>query len=205
MGECPSVDFETFDFSPSYAVETEPELPSDGRWRSAAFSFDGETGTAQPGLDGIGAAVVVRFSTGSDGWVGRFPGWVPARDRVMATPDPARAVVVSGSVAFMVDTTSPESGAEVLISQVREIAAATAPALLLIGSWTALVAVGPAGLAWKTRRLAIDDLAIRSIGPEAIVCDCDNPAVGGVRRIELDPRDGHQIAGSVLPDPFTTN
>lgn len=85
---------------------------------------------------------------------------------------------------------------------VRSAETSSSPPLLVLADWTNAAAVGPEGVRWRTERLAIDDLTIVAITLGGVVLECDNPGVGGVREIVLDPQTGRQISGPTLPDAF---
>lgn len=110
--------------------------------------------------------------------------------------------MISSGRAYLVETEASPPRAEVMMNTVRDATASSDPPLLVLADWIAAAAIGAGGVRWQTERLAIDDLTILSVGPSGIVCQCDSPGVGGVRRIVLDPADGHQISGTPLPDVF---
>lgn len=68
--------------------------------------------------------------------------------------------------------------------------------LLLLVRFIDIVALGPSGVAWRSARLAVDDLAVVIASPEAVVCSLDN--LGGSETITLDPLTGEQLSGTRL-------
>lgn len=194
------MELERFGLQPSYGVHVEPEAPIRG-WQCSTFTF-ADGGVVSPGLDSIGPSLLIKMTTRSDEWVGRFVGGIGGFSRVLATPMPDVCCVVSSGRAYLVETEASPPRAEVLMEMVRSATASSDPPLLVLSDWIAAAAIGAGGLRWQTERLAIDDLTILSVGPSGIMCECDNPGVGGVRRIVLHPENGHQISGTPLPDVF---
>jgi len=196
------MELEQFGLQPSYDVEVDPEAPVRG-WQCSTFTF-ADGGVMTPGLDSIGPSLLIKVTTPEGEWVGRFIGGHVGLSRVLATPTPDVCCVISSGRAYLVETEASPPRAEVMMqwAGVRDAIASSDPPLLVVSDWIAAAAIGAGGLRWQTERLAIDDLTILSVGPSGIVCECDNPGVGGVRRIVLDPKDGRQISGSPLPDVF---
>lgn len=182
-------------------MEVDPESPARG-WRCPTYTFD-QNGVPAPGLDTVGSSLLVRVTTSSADWVGRFIGgsYVGA-SRVLATPSPDVCCVVSEGRAYLVDTEVSPPRAEVVMDYVHSVEGSSEAQLLVLADWTSAAAVGAGGVRWRTDRLAIDDLVLSSVTASGVFCECDSPGVGGVRRIVLDPLDGHQISGPLLPDHF---
>jgi len=196
------MELERIGLRPSYEVEVDPEAPVRG-WQCPTFTFAGG-GVGKPGLESIGPSVLIKATTGVGEWVGRFIGGYGALSRVFATAAPDVCCVISGGRAYLVEAEASPPRAEVMMqgSEVHDAIVSSDPPLLVFSDWIAAAAIGAGGLRWQTGRLAIDDLTIVSVSPTGIVCECDNPSVGGVRQIVLDPRDGRQIGGPPLPDVF---
>ena len=195
------MELETFGLWSSFEVEVDPESPVRG-WRCPTYTFDRD-GVAVPGLDSIGPSLLIRVSTSSQEWVGRFmAGTAGGETCVVATPTPDVCCVISDGRAYLVDTEASPPKAEVILEFVRTVEASSEAQLLVLADWNNAAAVGAGGVRSRTERLAIDDLVVSSVTTSGVFCECDSPGVGGVRRIVLDPRNGQQISGPRLPDQF---
>lgn len=186
---------------PAYTVEVGPESPARG-WRCPTYTFN-ETGVAAAGLDAIGSTLLVRFTAATIEWIWRFVGGGSGSiSSVLATPNPGCCCVIADGRAYLIDVEASPPRAEVVMDWVRSAETSSSPPLLVLADWTNAAAVGPEGVRWRTERLAIDDLTIVAITLGGVVLECDNPGVGGVREIVLDPQTGRQISGPTLPDAF---
>ncbi len=89
-----------------------------------------------------------------------------------------------------------ERGAQVVHAQVGQVEAVTEPSLLLLVRFTDIVAIGSNGVAWKSPRLAVDDLRVMSTSGGIIQCSLYN--LGGSPTITVDAATGEQRDGTRL-------
>jgi hypothetical protein len=191
--------FEDFDFSPQFDVVVDPEFPGDGDWGAPTFAFgrDGELLTDPESRWGTPAVLEVEPSS-SPRWVGTFAAGGLGRYRVAcATPSPAHLCVVVDGLAYLVGVDRPEAGALIAHDQVGQVVPVSGLPLLLLVRFIDIVAIGQHGVAWRTGRLVVDDLAVVSAGPKSIVCSGDL-LDGGTSTIEIDPHTGTQTVGTRL-------
>lgn len=191
--------FEAFDFSPEFEVVVDPEFPGDGDWGAPTFAFgrDGEL-LAEPESRWGTPTVLEIDPSSSPRWVGTFAAGGLGRCRVTcATPSPTQLCVVVDGLAYLVRVDRPEVGAGIAHDQVEQVVPVSGLPLLLLVRFIDIVAVGRQGVAWRTDRLAVDDLAVVSAGPDSIVCSGEH-FDGGPSTIELDPHTGTQTAGTRL-------
>ncbi|MCP4304350.1 MAG: hypothetical protein GY788_05625 [bacterium] len=190
------------DFQPAYAVEPNPEYPGSGVWGDPLFCFD-RTGAVVVGPDSTwGPPLVVRVSPskGSGDWVGMFPsggGW--GVTEVCACPSPFNMAVLSAGETHLVDVRSPGSGASVVQHSVTQVVPVGAD-LMLLTSYSDIVAIGADGVAWKSPRLALDNLVVTNATTEYIACSGITFA-GDNTYIEVDTRTGEQNTGPRFPVP----
>jgi hypothetical protein len=193
-------DLDAVAFATSYSVEVDPEFPGSGDWDCAVFNF-GRDGGIEPTLESRwGTPTVVRVEPDAAApWVGMFPagGLGGVRD-VLGCPAPTNVVVVADGLGFLVDVERPEDGAQIVSNQVWQVVAMPEPPLLLFVGFSEIHALGTRGIAWSSRRLCLDELRVIRVTAETIECTCEN--LGGSSTIEVDPRTGHQIAGTTMRD-----
>jgi len=190
-------------FEPNFTVEVHPPYPPDGTWDCPVVGFDVD-GRAHPCTEFDGrAALVARVQPAErPAWVGLFDnGGLGRVEGAFAGPGPGQLCVVAEGTAYLVDVDSPTDGAVVVGDQVQHVAADTEHRLLLLAGDTDLVAVGVAGLAWRSPRVALDGLRIAGTGAAGIQCHAwlgDHD--GATHLITIDPCTGRVAAGPVLPD-----
>lgn len=187
---------ERFHFEPAFDAQPDPEFPGDGVWPCPVHGYDRD-GAIQPDFSSVwGSPFVVEVAL-DDGrrWVGQYAaGGLGGETGAFATPDPFALCVVVGGQAYLTDVRSPEAGAAAMSPQVRQVAAVADVPLLLLVTDIDIVALGAEGAAWKTPRIAVDDLRVLSADARGIVCSLDN--LGGTATITLDPMTGEQIDGT---------
>jgi hypothetical protein len=64
--------------------------------------------------------------------------------------------------------------------------------LLLLVSFSDIIAVGRDGIAWQTPRIALDGLRVELATSQALVCSCET--IEGTATVTLDPRSGEQMS-----------
>ncbi len=185
-------------FASAYTIEVDPEFPGNGEWGCPVVGFD-RSGAVMPDFDSRwGTPFIVRIQPdGGQEWVAMLAagGLGHLRD-AFVTPEPHLLAVVADGLAYLLDARSREIPAQIVHDQVHQVVPSSDPPLLLFVRFIDIVAVGPSGIAWRTPRLCVDDLEVREVGPDGIVCSCDN--LGGTATITLDPATGDQVEGARL-------
>jgi hypothetical protein len=192
------VAFDSLGFDPAWSVEFEPEFLGDGDWRCPVFGFNLDGRLVEPFESRWGTPIVVSVEPSvGDRWVGMFAaGSMRGLRGVFACPDPRDLGVVCEGAAYLVDAFAPTAGARVLHGPVGQVTRVSGLDLVLLVGFVEVTAIGPNGIAWRTPRLAIDDLHVVRADQQAIVCTCDN--LEGTETLELDPITGKQTAGRRL-------
>ena len=115
---------------------------------------------------------------------------------VYATPSPRRLCVLADGLAYLVGVNAAQHGADVVHDQVGQVEVVVDPELLLLVRFIDIVAIGVDGVAWRSPRLAVDDLRVVSTVGGIIQCSLDN--LGGSPTIALDAATGAQREGTRL-------
>jgi hypothetical protein len=169
-------------FEVGFAVEVDPEFPADGGEPPQRIPAD---------LPRIGA--ILRLTApGADPWdiaIGQ-PNW-------WRTPIPTAIAFISDWDGFVVDVA--ERRVIVEVPGAVRIRQDERNDLLLLATFTDLTAVGTDGIAWKSARLAIDDLKVVAIDERGIVCTGDRGGVPFPDEFVIDPADGRLTSGPDLP------
>lgn len=187
---------ELFHFSPSFRATVDPEFPGDGDWRCPVVGF-GRDGAVQEIFESRWGAPTIVEVTRRNGvrWIGQFAaGGLGGVSGLYAVPNSLQLCVVADGLAYLVDVDSDPPAAQVVHDQVGQVEAAAEPDLLLLVRFIDIVAVGPAGVAWRTPRLAVDDLHVLTTTDGQIVCALDN--LGHSSTITLDAATGVQMTGT---------
>jgi hypothetical protein len=194
--------FDPAGFAPSYEVDLDPEFPADGRWPSPVYAFDREGRVQSEVVSRWGAPRIVRVRPASSPeWVGMFPaGGLGGVSGVFATPSPRRLCVVVDGEAYVVRVDAPADGAVVAHDTVEQVVPVAAPPLLLLVRGIDMVALGSDGVAWRSPRLAVDDLRVVSADEVGIRCVGELLA-GGPSSLVVDPRTGQVRSGPRLEGP----
>jgi hypothetical protein len=80
-----------------------------------------------------------------------------------ACPDPRWMCAVAGGYAYLIDTLEPQRWEQLEYRPVTEIRALPLHGLLIFSGFHGLLSWGPAGRAWKTKRLSWDGIRITEI------------------------------------------
>lgn len=185
-------------FQPEYAVELSPEM----------FVTDTPVHHFPAGEDSEAAdserAVVARFiPEGMDPWIGHF---VSSTDPtagesgsvgVFATPDPLKAVVVTGDIAYLVDVRIQEASRLPLQVPVRAL---TAPGLLLLSDPRQVVAIGPSGIEWAIEVSAYGPFQVVDATSDWVTCRVRDPDVGEWN-LSFAADTGEILDRERIPDP----
>lgn len=192
--------FEKFGFFPSFDARVDPEFPSDGDWRCDVFGFS-RSGQVEPEFQSVwGTPMVVEVtSTTIERWVGNFAaGGLGGVTGLFATPGPFEVCAVVDGLALVVDVRRPDLGATPVCDQVAQVVATPRGDLLLLVSFFDIVAVGPTGVAWRSGRLAADDLRVVKVSGSVIECRCSLGGPDADEILVLDVLTGKQTAGTRL-------
>ncbi|MGO1050049.1 hypothetical protein [Crossiella sp. CA198] len=170
-----------FDFEPAYAVEVEPEYPATGEWSCPVFAFDRDGRVIDEAEWGFGMPRVIRVTpTEAAEWVGLFPAGLPGRaDGVFAGPGAGQLCVVVNGHALVVRVDEPAAGAVIVCEPVNQVVPVVGAALLLLVTYTDLVAIGSDGVAWESARLALDGLRVVAASGAGIRCTADSWQMDG--------------------------
>jgi hypothetical protein len=176
--------------SPYFEVTVDPELPGTGDWTVPVFSFDRD-GAAHRGLTnliGPRQMIDVRPFEAPE-WVGVFPsGDLVGTNAVAITPDPECFTVVAGGRPYIVQAARPEQGAVVVREPVTSVVAASAAGLLLLVSFSEIVALGDSGVRWESPRLCLDELEV--VGSAGSELRCRGYFMDGPREFLVDASTG---------------
>jgi hypothetical protein len=82
---------------------------------------------------------------------------------VWSTPEPEKICAISGGYAYIIDTTAPETFTMIPFRPVLEVRTALAENLLLFVGHHSILAWGPGGLAWESRKLSDEGISITAI------------------------------------------
>lgn len=168
-------------------------------WSAPASNFE-RNGELVPDVSaGQGPPLVLRVSPDdAPEWIGTFrAGALGGTDGVFPTPDRNQLCVLVNGHAYLVRVDLPAKGALTPGDDVQHVTAALDPPLLLLVSFTNIVAVGPGGIAWRSPRLVLDDLRVQEVTADGIHCtgyDLRDSA----EEILVDPTDGRVLNGPRL-------
>lgn len=160
-------------FSAAYAFEVLPGLPGTG---PAPYQFArSEQRTHSEGL-------VVRVEPREgEAWVGNFQGvgGDSYRSVVFATPSPDHIGVVSDGVGYRVRADAPTEYEVMPSHPIRDVRRVPGRDMVVLADFTNLVAYGPEGLLWCSKRLGWDDLEIRGMTAAVIQVVTWDPTIAG--------------------------
>lgn len=192
--------FQTLGFSPAYDVEIDPEFPGDGDWRCAVFGYDRDGTVMEDFHSRWGPPMIMAVSPpDTQRWVGKFASGglgvgVAGATGAFGCPASTDLCVLADGLAYVLSVEDPAGGAFAARLGVRQIVRVEGHPLLLLVTFTDIVAIGTAGVAWQTPRIALDDLWVESADAHSIVCSVktfDLPPT-----IVLDPASGEQTEGA---------
>jgi hypothetical protein len=187
--------FETFGFATNYTVELNPEQPGTG-WG------DSRRALVRPGVN---EAVVARVTPDIGlPWLAVDGATSAPSPLLCATPNPDVLCFYPGSNEFggvLIDVRNATVVAE-FGENIRTAYGSREVGLVLLASWTEIIAVGVEGIVWESGRVALDDLTVVSVGPSGIVCEglVDDFAVPS--RFTLDPATGEHLDGPEFAHAF---
>lgn len=191
--------FERQGFSPAYEVEPDPEFPAGGAWSCPVIAFDRDGRVQAEFVSRWGAPRILRVRPpDSPEWVGMFPsGGLGGVSGVYATPSPERLCVLVDGAAYIVRVDGPQEGAVIAHDTVEQVVSSMEPPLLLLVRGIDIVALGSEGVAWRSPRLAVDDLRVGVVDTDGIHCTGDLLS-GDLASFIVDPASGLVSSGPRL-------
>jgi hypothetical protein len=184
-----------FTFPRSYDVEEVSEFPGSGRFDVPVFYIPRPKN--RPEHDGLW--LKIKPQTGKS-WIGVFA-FDYGITRVLSSPDPHCACVISKGTAYLVNSEHPEACEQLKIRPVRDARSVADHQLLLLANFTSLLAQGRSGLIWRSPHLCWDELTILSITHDTVEGIGYDAISQGQSRFAVDIRTGR----SLLPSPTATD
>jgi hypothetical protein len=205
MAAPPDIAFDQGSFQPAYDLVPEPEFPGSGAWPFPVFCFDQSGELSTEPMTRWGAPLVVEIHPfDSPSWVATFAaGGLGGVTGLYACPASSDLVALVDGAGYLVDVAAPDAGAEVAHHQVSQVVGVAGDLLLLV-RFIDIVAIGTNGIAWRSERLAVDDLQVEHATAERIVSSGDLLDTE-LTPIVLDPRTGSQIEGLRLDSFWPKN
>ena len=128
-------------------------------------------------------------------WVGFFAaGGLGGITGLFACPLPTESCVLNDGLAYVVTVDNPREGVSLVSNQVTQVVRVPTLPLMLLVSFCDMVALGSSGIAWRSPRLALDDLRVEGVSEAAI--SCSRYVISGSSTIQLNPLTGEMIAGT---------
>jgi len=124
--------------------------------------------TIGSGRDGI--LIEVRPEHGQS-WHGTFAfGQIAPKGAsgIFTTPDPQRICVVAKGAGYFISSSDPTSWELVRATPVIDVRPVSAQGIIVFASFTDLVAYGPTGIKWRTKRLSWDNMKITEVTDKII-------------------------------------
>lgn len=160
-------------FTRAYEVETDPEFPGDGDWSCPTIGF-ASGGVHGPFLESrFGAPLLVRVRPiGGAEWVASFAAGSGGTtfNGIFGSPSPDHAVIVVDGQATLINAASPLAEPLSVGSMVTDVVGLPAVDAVLVVRFFDLIRVGKHGIAWRSRRLCLDDLRIDEVTSDRVVC-----------------------------------
>lgn len=145
-------------FAHAYVCERLTETP-----QTAQEHFFYPGASTKGGRDGI--LVEVRPECGRT-WFGTFAfGQVTPKgiSGIFTTPNPERLCVVSQGAGYFVSATKPTEWEAIRATPIIDVRPIRAQGIIVFANFTELVAYGPTGMKWRTKRLTWDSLKITEV------------------------------------------
>jgi hypothetical protein len=198
-----SFGFDPHGFDPAFSAEADPAFPPDGVWREPLYCYDRDGSAGPEPVTRWGAPFVIRVvPERAEPWVGMFAaGGLGGHASTGAHACPRRdqlCVLVDG-LAYLVSVDAPGVGASPLAPSITQIVATGNPPLLLLVTFSSVIALGPTGVAWQTGRIALDGLRVDRVDGNRLLLIAES-VEGGFDQMVLDSTTGEQVAGRRFQD-----
>lgn len=179
-------------FAAAYDVSLMRELPGHGGVEHV-FARDERTADGGPLIEVIAS---------SDAWTGMVvnaPESISAaHSGVYSTPRPDVICVVARGDAYFINVDDPERWWTLEDSPVVAVRGAVTEGLLLLATPWRVVAVGEAGVVWRTSRIAIDGISLGEVSGGVVVGVAD-PNDDEAQDFTIELRTGHHRGGFPFP------
>jgi hypothetical protein len=182
-------------FAHEYECEVQPNL--DGR-EGKRYYFPGATSSG--GQDGITVRVVPHQA---EPWIGTFAFGkiVPnGLSGVFTTPNTKRLLVVAKGDGYLITTDNPEQWERVATIPTTDVRSIEKQEIMVLASFTNLVAYNHAGVFWKTKQLSWDNLKIVSVTELELTGEFWDIRTESKQRFIVDLKTGTASGGAVLPE-----
>ena len=186
-----------FPFPHRYQIEEVGEFPGTCEPHSLLFYFPKPKG--RPEHDGLWLKV---HDEKGNSWIGVFKHGYPsppAFSRVISTPDPQRACVISNGSAYIVKTDQPELWESIPVFPILDVRFVKKHELLVFSDHTGLAVYGNSGLAWKSPRICWDDLKILSVTENTIRGTGYDAPNSRESEFAVDLRTGRPLLSPLMP------
>jgi hypothetical protein len=196
----PEPAFHDLGLSTAYAVEINPEFPGTGTWREPVqhFHLDAKCDGTEEFRSPWGPPIVARITPdGRQPWIAMVESeGVDYLSGLYASPKSTLLLVINGGTGYLIDVTEPGSYSTLGFSPITSVSAVESLGLILMTGFSELGALDTKGLLWTTERLVWDDLTVVAVSAEKISITGSYDA-----RVDIDPRTGEVLGGSVVPSP----
>jgi hypothetical protein len=153
-------------FPHSYEIEELSELPGTGGFDFPLLYFPRPK--TRPEHNGLWLKV---SAPSGKSWVGIFAfGYPspPAFSRVVSSPNPDRACIVSSGAAYVVKTDEPDTWERVPLMPVLDLRLIPDHQFLVLADLNRLAAYGRNGFAWRSPQVCWDELKVLNVTPDSI-------------------------------------
>jgi hypothetical protein len=184
--------FRELGFHPRYEVEVDPEFPASGKWGVTEIRVGGASAET----------LVIRVApSAAEPWVGFFA--CESRGLLVglyACPNSEQLLVVTGVEAFLVPVNQPHQQQALPIRALTSADRPDGTDLLVVGSFTHVVAIDAVGLLWVSDRLFTDELKLTAGPPGSVyVQGWCHSIPSDMEVLTIDPMTGRVIAGNWDP------
>lgn len=186
-------------FPQDYACELEPNL--DGR-EGKRYYFP--AGSSTGGQDGVTVKVMPHQG---EPWIGTFAfGTIVPNglSGVYTTPNPRRLLIVAKGDGYLVATDNRDQWERVATIPTTDVRSIEKHGIIVVASFTHLVAYNNEGVFWKTKRLSWDNLKVISITDDELTGEYWDVQNEAKQRFIVDLKTGVASGGAVFPDMKVT-
>jgi len=183
------------DFSSNYEIIVNPELPGTGKWSIPEIHIP-----ADFKVKVIGDHLILKVKAGQQWQVWHVES--EANSEIWTTPDPDRILIAGREGALYVSVKDPSDVTRIKLSSVR-VTAAREQGILLLNDYFSVTALDSSGIRWQTPGLVDDDMTIKTVDGNRIICSgfsFRNPNVYGDVKIVLDLSTGSVLHEDELPE-----